>query len=73
MNKKYKSDALEAIHETVQGMFNAELLDEKTMREFDESCLTPHELPICLQILTEQGTYGVFCSGRNHRKNIYFP
>ena len=43
MGKKgtYKSDAMAAIHETAVGMFEAGVLDKKTMREFDESCLTP--------------------------------
>ena len=37
----YKSDAFAAIHETAQGMFDSGLLSKKTMREFDDSCLTP--------------------------------
>lgn len=40
-SRTYKSDAFAAIHETAQGMFDAGLFDKKTMREFDESCLTP--------------------------------
>jgi putative transcriptional regulator len=40
-SRTYKSDAFAAIHETAQGMFDAGLMDKKTMREFDESCLTP--------------------------------
>lgn len=41
INKTYKSDAFAAIHETVSGMFDAGVIDKKTMLEFDESCLTP--------------------------------
>lgn len=42
--KTYKSDALAVIHETVSEMFDAGVIDKKTMRHFDESCLTPvHE------------------------------
>ena len=43
MTKKttYKSDAMAAIHETAVGMFESGLIDKKTMREFDEGCLTP--------------------------------
>jgi putative transcriptional regulator len=38
--KKYRSDALSALHETAQGLRNAGLIDAKTMRDFDASCLT---------------------------------
>ena len=42
--KKYKSDAFAAIHETAVGMFEAGVIDKKTMRSFNEACLTPvHE------------------------------
>lgn len=37
---KYKSDAFEAIHSTVAGMYKAGTVDKETMRSFDESCLT---------------------------------
>src|SRR5215470_15902065 len=39
-NKTYKSDAFAAIHETVSGLYAAGVIDEQTMRRFDESCLT---------------------------------
>jgi putative transcriptional regulator len=39
-NRKYKSDAFEAIHSTVAGMLRAGTIDKTTMRSFDESCLT---------------------------------
>lgn len=39
--KTYKSDIFAAIHETATGMFDAGVIDKKTMRSFDESCLTP--------------------------------
>jgi putative transcriptional regulator len=41
MSKTYKSDAFAAIHETAQGMFDAGLMTKQTMRQFDETCLTP--------------------------------
>ncbi len=41
MTKKYRSEALGALHETVQGLHRLGLVDTKTMREFDASCLTP--------------------------------
>lgn len=37
---KYKSDAFEAIHSTITGMYKAGTVDKETMRSFDESCLT---------------------------------
>lgn len=39
-NRKYKSDAFEAIHSSVSGMYRAGTIDQATMREFDESCLS---------------------------------
>ena len=42
--KTYRSDIKAAIHQTASGLFEAGLMDKKTMRGFDESCLTPvHE------------------------------
>lgn len=43
---KYKSDAFEAIHSAVSGMYRAGTIDKKTMRSFDASCLSvPATLP----------------------------
>jgi len=39
-NRKYKSDAFEAIHSSVSGMYRAGTIDQATMREFDASCLS---------------------------------
>jgi putative transcriptional regulator len=39
-NRKYKSDAFEAIHSSVSGMYRAGTIDKATMREFDKSCLS---------------------------------
>ena len=36
---KYKSDAFEAIHSSVTGMYRAGTIDKATMREFDAACL----------------------------------
>ncbi len=41
MQKTYKSETLASIHELVSDLYDAGLVDKKTMREFDESCLTP--------------------------------
>lgn len=39
--KAYRSPALAAIHEGMSDLHSAGFLNSKTMREFDESCLTP--------------------------------
>lgn len=42
--KTYKSEAFAAIHETANDLYDAGVIDKQTMRQFDESCLTPiHE------------------------------
>ena len=38
-NKRYKSDALAALHESMEGVFCSGVITKKTMREFDLSCL----------------------------------
>ncbi|MGD9506018.1 MAG: helix-turn-helix domain-containing protein [Syntrophobacteraceae bacterium] len=43
MDKKYRSDAMEALHETTSGLHRIGLVDGKTMRDFDASCLTTVE------------------------------
>lgn len=37
----YKSDALAAIHESATALYEIDAIDKKTMREFDDACLTP--------------------------------
>ena len=39
--RTYKSEALASIHEMMEGLHKAGSIDKQTMREFDESCLTP--------------------------------
>ena len=41
MAKKYRSDAFAAIHETMEALHDIDAVDNQTMREFDEACLTP--------------------------------
>lgn len=41
MAKKYRSDAMAAIHETMQALRDVGAIDRQTMRDFDEACLTP--------------------------------
>ena len=43
MGKRYKSDALAAVHETALGLHEASVMDKRTMKAFDEMCLTPVE------------------------------
>ena len=43
MGKQYKSEALAAVHETALGLHEAGVTDKRTMRAFDEMCLTPVE------------------------------
>lgn len=40
MSKKYKSEALAALHESMSGLHDIGIIPAKTMRKFDESCLT---------------------------------
>jgi len=39
-DRKFKSDAFEAIHSCVSGMYRAGTIDKETMHRFDASCLT---------------------------------
>ena len=43
MAKQYKSEALAAAHEAALGLAEAGLMSKRTMRKFDEMCLTPVE------------------------------
>ncbi len=43
MAKQYKSDALAAAHETALGLAEADVMAKRTMRAFDDVCLTPIE------------------------------
>ena len=41
MTKQYKSRAMASIHETAENLHAAGVMDKRTMRKFDEACLTP--------------------------------
>ena len=43
MTRQYKSEALAAAHEAAQGLAEAGVMAKRTMRAFDELCLTPVE------------------------------
>jgi putative transcriptional regulator len=40
MTKAYRSEALAAIHETASDLHDAGVMDKRTLRGFDELCLT---------------------------------
>lgn len=37
--KQYKSEAYAALHESMEALHHAEIINKKTMRDFDEACL----------------------------------
>lgn len=41
MSRKYRSDAMAAIHETMAALHDVGAIDKRTMRRFDGACLTP--------------------------------
>ena len=41
--RKTRSPILDAVHETAKGLFNAGVMDQITLREFDRLCLPPVE------------------------------
>ena len=41
MSKTYRSDALAAIHETASDLHDAGVMEKRTLRQFDDLCLTP--------------------------------
>ena len=41
MPRTYKSEALAAVHEMIEGLHEGGAIDKRTLREFDEACLVP--------------------------------
>jgi putative transcriptional regulator len=41
MKKQYRSRIMASIHETVEDLHAAGAVDKKTLRKFDDACLTP--------------------------------
>lgn len=41
MKKQYRSPLMASVHETAEGLHEADVIDKRTMRQFDELCLTP--------------------------------
>ena len=40
MGKKYRSEAMAAVHETMEALHDVGTIDKRTMRRFDDACLT---------------------------------
>jgi putative transcriptional regulator len=74
MPKKYRSDALAAIHETMEALHEVGAVDRQTMREFVETCLTPIEVMLPEQIkalrIREHISQPVFARYLNVSKNL---
>ncbi len=74
MPKKYRSDAMAAIHETMEALHEVGAVDRQTMREFDETCLTPIEVMLPEQIkalrMREHISQPVFARYLNVSKNL---
>ena len=64
MGKKYRSGRLAAVHETALGLYEADVMDKRTMKAFDEMCLTPVEQLTAAEIrqirLREKASQAVF-------------
>jgi len=41
MGKQYRSNIMASIHETAEDLYEAGIMEKRTMREFDGLCLTP--------------------------------
>ena len=41
MKKQYQSRLMASLHETAEALHEAGVLDKRTLREFDDLCLTP--------------------------------
>ena len=50
MPQKYRSGALAAIHEAMEVLHEVGAVDRQTIREFDETCITPIEVMLPEQI-----------------------
>ncbi len=44
MSMNFRSELLAAIHETMEALREIGAIDNQTMREFDEVCLTPVQM-----------------------------
>ena len=74
MSKKYRSEAMAAIHETMEALHRVGAVGKQTMRRFDDACLTPvHSLsPKQIRALREREhvSQTVFASYLNVTPNL---
>src|SRR5215469_13820279 len=74
MRKKYRSDAMAAINETMTALHKVGAIDKRTMRGFDEACLTPVQPLSAEQIKAlrerEQVSQTVFANYLNVTPNL---
>jgi len=74
MTKRYRTEALAAIHETMEVLSEVGAIDKQTMHEFDEACLTtvrvlsPEEIKTIR--LRERISQPVFARYLNVSKNL---
>ena len=71
---KYRSDALAAVHETMEALHEIGAIDKQTMRDFDDACLTPVRVYTPEEIrsirLRENLSQPVFARYLNVSKNL---
>ena len=74
MAKKYRTDALAAIHETMEALHEVGAIGRRTMRQFDEACLTPVRVLTPEEIkalrIRERISQAVFARYLNVSKNL---
>lgn len=74
MTKKYRSEALASIHETMEALHAVGAIDKQTLREFDEACLSPIRpmSPAAIRALREREhlSQPVFARYLNVSKNL---
>ena len=72
--KTYKSEAMAAVHEMMEGLHEAGSIDKRTMRDFDEACLSPAPVfsPEEIRAIreTERVSQPVFARYLNVSKNL---
>jgi putative transcriptional regulator len=74
MPETYKSEAMAAVHEMMEGFHQSGAIDKQTMREFDEACLTAVDplAPADIRAIREreQLSQSVFARYLNVSKNL---
>jgi len=72
--KKYRTEALAAIHETMEALHEVGAIGQRTMRQFDEACLTPVRVLTPEEIkalrIRERISQAVFARYLNVSKNL---